>query len=124
MFPELLLDTMVQLWDNMWVWGVQVMEGVALVVAALPPSSKPAALQAVFNPVVAPMHGLLAARPQPHDDVQKQAILTLTDRLGVLFRCHSTSFGPPPPARVCVWMPTHRPTRIHLLDLFGPTRSG
>lgn len=62
------------------------MEGVALVVAALPLERKAEALQVVFNPVVGPMHSLLAARPQPHDDVQKEAILTLTDRLAVLFR--------------------------------------
>ncbi len=73
------------------------MEGVALVVAAVSAEQKASALQAVFTPVVAPMHGLLAARPQPHDDVQKEVILTLTDRLSVLFR-YAPAAAPPLPS--------------------------
>lgn len=65
----------------------QVMEGAALVVAAIPSGPpRSGSLNAVFSPVVTPMHAMLRASPQPQDDQQKHAILTLSDRLGVLFR--------------------------------------
>ena len=64
----------------------QVMEATALVVNALPAEQRPEGLQRVFTPVVQPMHALLAAAPQPHNIEQREAILTLADRLGILFR--------------------------------------
>lgn len=67
----------------------QVMEGAALVSNVLPADQRPAALQRLFSPVVQPLHQMLAAQPQPQSVEQREAILTLADRLGVLFRCSS-----------------------------------
>lgn len=64
----------------------QVMEGAALVLDVMPAEQRPAALQRLFSPVVQPLHQLLAAQPQPQSVEQREAILTLVDRLGILFR--------------------------------------
>jgi len=64
----------------------QVIEGAALVVNALPAEQRPGGLLRLFSPVVQPLHGLLAAALQPQSGEQREAILTLVDRLGILFR--------------------------------------
>jgi hypothetical protein len=64
----------------------QVMEGVVLVLNVIAAEQRPAALQRLFSPLVQPLHQLLATQPQPQSVEQREAILTLMDRLGVLFR--------------------------------------
>lgn len=62
------------------------MEAVVLVLNVIPAEQQPAALQRMFSPLVQPLHQLLASQPQPQSVDQREAILTLMDRLGVLFR--------------------------------------
>lgn len=62
------------------------MEAVVLVLNVIPAQQQPAALQRMFSPLVQPLHQLLATQPQPQSADQREAILTLMDRLGVLFR--------------------------------------
>ena len=62
------------------------MEAVVLVLNVIPAEQQPAALQRMFSPLVQPLHQLLASQPQPQSADQREAILTLMDRLGVLFR--------------------------------------
>lgn len=66
--------------------ALQVVEGAALVLNVMPAEQRPAALQRLFAPVVQPLHQLLATQPQPQSVEQREAILTLVDRLGILFR--------------------------------------
>jgi hypothetical protein len=66
------------------------MEAVVLVLNVIPAEQQPAALQRLFAPLVQPLHQLLASQPQPQSVDQREAILTLVDRLGVLFRWSSS----------------------------------